>query len=235
MFQDVFLRRDPGTVALTSPVNATGVFDLDTQSDMLLPFESSGVDTTWQLQLPLAANPLDFSSIVDVLITIDYTALYDDTYRSQRVARLNANRERGADCVFSLARDFPDQWYDLNNPADPADRSVTVPLRAIDFPLDIDGLRTAALAVRLAGNGPVPDTGVTLRHGTAGGTATTTNGVAGTRRGNAAAWLPLVGTGPVGDWQLSFGADAHPLFASGQLDDILLVVSWAGKGPAWTE
>ena len=50
---------------------------------MLLPFEGSGVDTTWELQLPPAANPFDFSTIVDVLLTIDYTALVDDDYRSQ--------------------------------------------------------------------------------------------------------------------------------------------------------
>ena len=48
---------------------------MDVQSDLLLPFESSGVDSTWELQLPPAANPFDFSSIVDVLFTIEYTAL----------------------------------------------------------------------------------------------------------------------------------------------------------------
>ncbi len=40
--------------------------------------------------------------------------------------------DRGADGVFSLARDFPDQWYDLNNPSDPSTRSVTITLRDID-------------------------------------------------------------------------------------------------------
>lgn len=34
--------------------------------------------------------------------------------------------------MFSLARDFPDQWYDLNNPSDPSTRSVTITLRDID-------------------------------------------------------------------------------------------------------
>jgi hypothetical protein len=74
-FSEVVLRHDPGVVALTSAVSASGVFELDTQSDMLLPFESSGVDTMWELQPPPAANPFDFSTIADVLITIDYTAL----------------------------------------------------------------------------------------------------------------------------------------------------------------
>ncbi|MFJ3779871.1 hypothetical protein ACIPX0_50265 [Streptomyces sp. NPDC090075] len=232
-FEDVVVRSDPGIVALTSPVNASGVFELDTQSEMLLPFEGSGVDTSWEFQLPPAANPLDFSSVVDLLVTVDYTAAYDDGYRGQVVTRLNADRDRGADRVFSLARDFPDQWYDLNNPADPSARSVTLPLRDIDFPLGVDGLTTAAVAVRLSSDGAVPDTAVTLLHGAAGGTATTTDGIAGTRRGNATAWTACLGTSPAGDWQLTFGSAAGDLFDSGTLDDVLLVLTWAGQAPAW--
>ncbi|MFI9381427.1 hypothetical protein [Kutzneria sp. NPDC052558] len=234
-FEDVTIRHDPGVVALTSPVGASGVFDLDVQSDMVLPFESSGVDTTWELRLPPAANPFDFSSIVDVLITIDYTALHDDGYRDQVTTRLNAERDRGADCVFSLARDFPDQWYDLNNPPANGARSVTITLRDNDFPAGIENLATASLAVRLAGDDPAPDTVVTLRRGAAGGDATATNGIASIRRGNAAAWGALCGADPAGDWQLSFGADAAVLFGSGGLDDVLLVVSWTGQSPAWEQ
>ncbi|WP_158711559.1 Tc toxin subunit A-related protein [Streptomyces xylophagus] len=233
-FQDVTVRSDPGVVALTSPVSASGVFELDVQSDLLLPFESSGVDTTWELQLPPAANPFDFSGIADVLLTIDYTAAYDDTYRGQVVTRLNANRNRGSDCVFSLARDFPDQWYDLNNPDGTGARSVTVPLRDVDFPVGIEALSTAAVAVRLSSGGTVPDTVVTLTRGAAGGAATATNGIASTRRGNAASWVPLCGPPPAGDWHLTFGSDAAALFASGDLDDIVLVVSWTGQAPTWT-
>jgi hypothetical protein len=233
-FSEIVVRHDPTVVALTSPINASGVFELDVQSDLLLPFESSGVDTTWQLQLPPAANPFDFSTIVDVMITIEYTAQYDASYRDQLVARLNANRDRGADRVFSLARDFPDQWYDLNNPADPAHRSVTLALRDIDFPVGISGVTTAAVGVRLSSGQLVPDTVVTLRQAGAGGDATATAGTASTRRGNAGAWTPLVGRAPTGDWQLGFGPDAAALFASGQLDDVLLVLGWSGQAPAWT-
>jgi hypothetical protein len=233
LFQDVVVRHDPSLVALTSPVSASGVFELDTQSEMLLPFESSGVDTMWELQLPPAANPFDFSTIVDVMMTVDYTALYDDDLRGQVVTRLNADRRRGSDRVFSLARDFPDQWYDLNNPADPMSREVTLTLRDIDFPVSISELATAQVAVRLLTQGQVADTVVSLHRGATGGDATTTNGVAGTRRGNAAAWIPLTGSTPAGDWRLGFGADARQLFASGELEDLILVVGWTGQAPSW--
>jgi Tc toxin complex TcA C-terminal TcB-binding domain/ABC toxin N-terminal region len=231
-FGEVIVRHDPSLVALTSPINATGVFELDVQSELLLPFEASGVDTTWELRLPRAANPLDYSSIVDVLFTIEYTALADDDYRRQVVTRLNTDRDRGADRVFSLAQDFPDAWYDLNNPADPAHRQVTLTLRDPDFPLGVDGLGTTAVAARLVGRDAVPDTTVSLHRGPAGGDALASGGIASTRRG-AAAWIPLVGPTPVGDWQLGFTADADPLFTSGALDDIVLIVSWSGRSPAW--
>ncbi|NGN65281.1 hypothetical protein G5C51_15405 [Streptomyces sp. A7024] len=233
-FRDITVRHDPSVVALTSPVGATGVFELDAQSELLLPFESSGVDTTWELQLPPAANPFDFTTIVDVLVTIEYTALHDGDYRDQVITRLNADRQRGADCVFSLARDFPDQWYDLNNPADPGDRAATLTLRDADFPLQIGNLSTAAVALRLVGTEAVPPTAVTLHRGETGGAATTDAGLASTRRGNAASWRPLGGTTPVGDWRLGFTPEAKALFDSGILTDILLVVSWTGQGPVWT-
>jgi len=223
----------PSIVALTSPISATGVFELDVQSDLLLPFEGSGVDTTWELQLPRAANPIDYSTIVDVLFTVEYTALTDDDYRRQVVTRLNADRDRGADRVFSLAQDFPDAWYDLNNPADPTQRQVTLSVRELDFPLGVGNLATSAIGLRLSCSQPVPDTIVTLRRGTAGGDATATAGTASTRRGNASAWVPLIGTAPAGDWQLSFAADAEPLFGTGALDDIVLIISWAGRSPVW--
>jgi len=231
-FADIVLRHDPAMVALTSPVNTTGVFELDTQSEMLGPFEGSGVATTWQFSLPKAANPFDYASIADVLITIEHTALYDDAYRSQVVGRLNAARARGADCVFSLARDFPDQWYALNNPDPAVGRAVTLSLTTADFPPNLEGLLTGQIAVQLTGASPVPATVVSLIRGAVGGTATTTDGIAGTRRGNAPAWVPLCGSSPVGDWRLSFSAAADPMFNAG-LTDILLIISWTGQAPAW--
>jgi len=238
-FTDIVLRRDPCTVGLTSPVNATGVFELDLQPDMLLPFEGSGVDTTWQFSLPRAANPFDFSSISDVLIGMDYTAMNSFDYQAQVIRRLNGDRNRSSDRVLSLARDFPDQWYALNNPDLTATgRAITLTLRAFDFPASIDSVTTSQVAVRLSSMStisPVPIT-LTRPRGSAliGGTATTdAGGIASTRRG-ADAWRPLLHAAPVGDWQLSFDRTADPLFQAGVLDDLLLIISWVGQAPAWS-
>ena len=113
-FQEVTIRRDPESVALSSPSNATGVFDLDAQTELLLPFESMGVATTWEFSLPKAANAFDFDSIADVLITLEYTALSDNDYRQQVVQRLP--KQASLNKAYSVRRDFPDIWYALSNP-----------------------------------------------------------------------------------------------------------------------
>ena len=41
-----------------------------------MPFEAMGVDTSWELQMPKAANPFDYRTLADVLMTIEYTALH---------------------------------------------------------------------------------------------------------------------------------------------------------------
>jgi Tc toxin complex TcA C-terminal TcB-binding domain len=45
-FRNVVVRRDPETVGLSSPRDATGLFELmpDSQPELLLPFEGTGVD-----------------------------------------------------------------------------------------------------------------------------------------------------------------------------------------------
>jgi len=105
-FQTIAVRRDPELVALSSPTNATGVFQLDPQSDMRLPFEGSGVDTTWEFSMPKAANRFDYWTIEDILLTIEYTALNSLDYR-QKVIRSLGNFVR-ADRLFSIRNEFPD-------------------------------------------------------------------------------------------------------------------------------
>jgi Salmonella virulence plasmid 65kDa B protein/Tc toxin complex TcA C-terminal TcB-binding domain/FG-GAP-like repeat len=139
VFQPIVVRRDPEQIAFTSPSNATGLFELEPPGELLLPFESMGVDTTWELQMPKAANPFDFSTIADVLITIDYTALYSFDYRQQVIKSLNL--DFSADRPISLRNQFPDQWYDLHNP-NKTTTPLTVKFKTLreDFPPNLDDL-----------------------------------------------------------------------------------------------
>ena len=116
---------------------------------MLLPFEGMGVDTVWRLELPKPANVFDFRTVTDVLLTLEYTALGDPEYRHQVIRSLD--RRYSADRLISLQAEFPDTWYDLNNPdtvEDPVRRMrAVVTLTRDDFPPNIADLSLAQLTL----------------------------------------------------------------------------------------
>jgi hypothetical protein len=217
---------------------------MDAQSEMLLPFESMGVDTTWELQLPKVANPFDYRTIADVLFTIECTALHSADYREQVIRRLD--RRVDADLPFSLRDQFPDQWYELSNPDQSATpltlRFTTTP---DDFPASVEDVRIAHVLLHFAGvAGEAAKIEVSHLHFVPkagkpdqplGGSATADeNGVISTRRGNGANWASqLTGAPPIGTWELKLAASTRPLLAEAKINDILLVITYSGRLPAW--
>ena len=234
-FPTVTLVRPPETVALTSPVSASGVFDLDVQQELLLPFEGCGVDMNWTLDLPRPANPFDFRSLADVVVSVDYTAVADPDYRDQVLRRFADAGRLGGDRVFSVRDEFVDQFYELSNPADATQpRSVTVSMEASAFPVSVSDLQVEDVAVCLltGGAGSVPTVALGLQHGGEGGTATTIDGIVSTRRGNGAPWARIAGS-PLGTWVLTLDPAAGALLDAGTVTDVLLVVGWSAVGPEW--
>ena len=114
-FPEVVIRQEPQVVSFTSPINASGVFDLDAQPDLLFPFEGSGVDTRWEFELAPAANLFDFRSIADVLFTIDYTAQFSSSLRDRVIERMD--RRISSSRLVSIRSDLPDAWYEIVNSA----------------------------------------------------------------------------------------------------------------------
>lgn len=246
VFSEVVIRRDPESVALTSPINASGVFDLDQQSEMLLPFESMGVATSWEFQLPKPANQFDYRTIADLLLTVEYTALSSQDHRQQVIQRLSPRI--GGDRLFSFRDHFPDVWYELNSPEQSATpMTVRFQTHRDDFPPNVDGLRVDELLLYLRQSEgtaePVlvdrftlqPQSGPELPGGSS--TARSTDaGLISTRSGN---WNWLSGvSGPVpavGTWTLTFAADTAQRFTDGEIEDILFVVTYSGRSPAWPD
>ncbi|MCE7985214.1 MAG: hypothetical protein DYG89_28920 [Caldilinea sp. CFX5] len=239
LFQRIARPRLPESVALTSPVNATGLFELESQPEMLLPFEGLGVDTLWEFRMPKAANQFDYSTIADILLTIEYTALDDWDYRQQVIQSLPtlSSGER----PFSFRHQFADAWYDLNNPPQGA-KAVTVRFRTerADFPPNLDSLQIEQVLLYFARKPGVTDEiPVTLTSKPAGGpvalggAATSIDGVISTRRGNAGAWALLIGSTPVGEWELTLQDAAVNFCKEEKIEDLLFVITFAGRTPAW--
>jgi hypothetical protein len=230
------LTRPPETVAYTSPAGATGIFDLDPQPELKFWFEGHGVDTTWEFRLPRPANPIDYATIADVLVTIDYAALHDADYGRQVRASL-PSRLQGTLAV-SLRDSYPDAWYALVTP-DPdtpgAIPSVALPVSAGDFPRNVSNIRLDAVSL-LAVRGhrltddALPELGVSHLHlvrgdrRILGGAANTVDGIISSRLGSGGAWSVFVdpppqvspaGGGPAtpwdpsptGEWELALGDD----------------------------
>jgi len=246
LFQTVRVSHGPDMVALSSPRDATGLFDLDVQPTMLAPFENIGVSTTWELRMPRAANPFDFSTIADVFLTIDYTALHSFDYQQQVLARLG--RRVSARRGWSFRYQFADQWYELNNP----DLSTT-PMRVLfetaagDFPpnLDAGSLAVEDIALHFVRrNGSRFEISpVALRfreQGSAvyvGGSASTIDGTISTAAGSAGSWMTMQARAPIGQWELSLpdNEEMRGRFQAGDIVDVMLVLTYSGRLPAWPD
>jgi hypothetical protein len=242
-FQTIVVRRDPELIAFTSPSNATGLIELEPEGEMLLPFESMGVDTVWELQMPKAANPFDYRTIADVLFTVEYTALHSVDYRQQVIKQLSDRVS--AERPFSLRDQFADQWYALHNP-----RQTTTPLVVIfktartDFPPNVEELRIQQVLlafVRAEGKSfevegaqlRFTPQGETVAGGGAAGSSV--DGIISTRRSNAGSLTAIIGKAPVGTWELALPntEEMKNRFKNTDIDDILLVLTYAGRTPAW--
>jgi hypothetical protein len=238
-FQRISVWREPETVALTAPMNATGVFELDMQSEMLQPFEDHGVDAQWEFRLPKAANPFNFGTIADVLVTIDYTALASADFHQTMIRKLGSNIS--ADRAFSFRNDFPDQWYDINNANPAAPLSVTFNIRRDDFPPNLknDDIRIEQLlAYFVPKDGPEFEISVSHLLGPDAGSTgdAPPNGrakIISTRHSSGDPWKKIKGT-PIGDWTLTITDPAtRSRFAEGKVADILFVVTFAAELPGW--
>jgi hypothetical protein len=247
-FQETIIRRDPEMVALTSPYNATGLFEMDIQADMLLPFEGMGVDTNWELQLPKAANPFDFRTIADVLITIEYTALNSYDYKRQVIQKLG--NSISSDRTISIRQQFPDVWYNLHN-ADQLSQEQQMVLdfktTRDDFPVYLENLNIQQLTLLILQAGgkaatvdvnelsftPVSSTEFGMVK--SGKETSTMEGIISTRRG---AWKEIINTPalPVtGDWKITLPntQEMKDRFDKEEIEDIALIVTYTGKLPAW--
>jgi hypothetical protein len=237
-FQRVRIAPTGAELALSSPYDDTGVFQLDVQPEMRGMFESEGLEGGWVLRMPRPANPFDFDTIADVIVTFEYTALSSDEHRRQVIQALDPTIQ--ADRAFSFRTQFADQWYDLKNPDETATpMTVTFRTERDHFPPNLDDAEIRQVVLLLATRRgtplPAPVTIDDLRLDGVGGAAVTTlNGLASSRT-NAASWVQLVGKAPLGEWTLALPDDqaTRELFSERVIDDILFVITFSGQTPAW--
>lgn len=247
-FTTVRVARAPETIALTGPAMSNGLFQLDAQPNLMLPFEGCGVDMAWQLQLPKAANAFDYRTIADVLMTIEYTALSSLDYASTVIHSLGTRASNTLG--FSFTSSYPDTWYDLvaqaqANPP-PATLTAQISLSTQDFPPNLTNLDVEQITLMIirTGTAPLSLTISLARNGGSAAPASTVADIISTRNNSgSAAWGGFTSTGlprqdPAGTWAFTFQNDpktspAVDAFTSGDIQDVVLVLGYGGDLPPW--
>jgi tetratricopeptide (TPR) repeat protein len=242
-FETRTVRANPETVAFSSAYQASGVFQLDYRGEFRLPFEGTGFETDWVLELPRAGNPFDFQTIADVVMTVEYTALVDAGYR--RRVQLELGNQVSGERALSVPFNFPDLWYQLHNPeAYAAPLTLSLATRVADFPANVSDPRIdhVMLYVVPRAGSSVEISGVTLSLGTGAGpvsaSADTANGIISTRRpsvGSTHPWDVFKTRPAVGPWTLTLpdSATLRARFTQGEIVDLVFVVSFTGTVPGW--
>jgi len=134
------------SIVTSSAQNDSGLFETNLRDERYLPFENSGVESQWQLELP--ANPMngdpaqfDYATISDVILHLRYTARPGGAaLRHGAVAQLRRligdASAAGSVRLLSMRHDFPDTWARFTgSPPSATDRlRLTVPLSPQLYP-----------------------------------------------------------------------------------------------------
>ena len=140
------------SIVTSSGQNDAGLFETNLRDERYLPFENSGVVSSWQLELPgnpVLGDPLqfDYSTISDVVLSLRFTARQGGS--ALRHGALAAVRDvigsaatAGSVRLLSVRHEFPDAWarFVSSVPADGTRFALSLPLSAQLYPFWSRGL-----------------------------------------------------------------------------------------------
>jgi hypothetical protein len=122
------------TIATSSGVNDSGMFEMNFNDARFLPFEGAGAISSWSFELPFEGadssfRKFDYSTISDLIVTIHYTAKdggdsFKDSAESNVKASINywlneaLSSEEGLYKAFSMKHDFPTEFHQFMHPSD---------------------------------------------------------------------------------------------------------------------
>lgn len=112
------------TIVTSSAQNDSGLFETNLRDERFLPFEGTGVESRWKLELPASFRQFDYNTISDVILHIRYTARQGGgllgskavEYITELVAEAN---QAGLTLLFNLKHDFPTEWRRFVNGSTP--------------------------------------------------------------------------------------------------------------------
>lgn len=102
------------SVVTSTGTNDSGMFEANLRDERLLPFEGSGIESTWRIELPGSHRAFDYSTIADAVLQIRYTArpgvprALVTQYLNDSVFTLNA--PTGLAMLIDVRSEYPAEW-----------------------------------------------------------------------------------------------------------------------------
>lgn len=113
----------------------SGLFQVDLNDPLLLPFEQTGAVSSWKLSMPPATNPIDLASIPDVIFELRYTAYDGGTNFRDNVASLPQLQERKWSSTTQIARQNAGAWHIfMTGPVTDEQQRLTLRLAGLALP-----------------------------------------------------------------------------------------------------
>lgn len=101
-------------IALSRGMSDAGLFMLDLHDERYLPFEGTGVVSSWTLSLPPETNRFDLSSISDIILKVQYTAKEGgESFANDVKGQLSSQQPPYPYTpakIFDLKQAFPGEW-----------------------------------------------------------------------------------------------------------------------------
>ena len=142
------------SIATSTAQNDSGLFELNFRDERYLPFEGSGVISSWRIDMPPDCNAFDFETITDVILRINYTAreggksLQDAASGARDDALHKAHTQQSR--LFSARHEFSSEWYRFLHPADTAtSQTLALNLSIERFPFLFRGMHLKVQAMKL--------------------------------------------------------------------------------------
>lgn len=246
VFQDVIVRRDPETIALSGNRESNGMFELQPMdSELMNPFEGSGVHSRWQLKMSKAANHFDFATIADIILTIDYTALSSYDYEKQVQNQLATDFK--SQRAFSFRNEFSDAFYQWTHPDEfsGTDGIVSVNISALDFPANLADVKIRELKFYVPTDTSNPDKlvfanptgkGVKVSLQNAQNPVGTSNfnskGIISTETNGGGLSAFKNNVSPFGTWSIQLNGLEDAL-VNNKIQDVIMVIAYEAETPKW--
>ena len=143
------------SIATSHGQNDSGLFELSFSDDRFLPFEGTGVESTWSIKMPQANNQFDFSTLSDFIIHLQYTAKDGgDNLAIAAQAHVDKTLPNNGLLLLDLTRQFPTEWHHFLHPGQAeADQALHLTLNTEHYPFYAWGKGVNVTQLKLLMNG----------------------------------------------------------------------------------